>query len=226
MTTADIQSPAQAERATTQTLVCFAVREEAAPVAKHVLGRSNVSIVITGIGPRNARRELEGALSRFRPARVFTCGFAGALDPDLKIGTVVFDVENDPGLATRLQVAGARAVRFYCATRVAVTASEKQRLRAATEADAVEMESGVIRSLCRERRIPAATIRVISDAAADDLPLDFNALLDAKDRLSLWKVARALLSSPQSIPSLLRLQRNTRLAAENLARMLAVVIPK
>jgi nucleoside phosphorylase len=207
-----------------RTLICFAVKQEAGPFAKRALGRPELSVLVTGMGPRNARHQFENALKSARPNRVLTCGFAGALDSRLALGTVVFDAEDDASLAAPLATAGAQPVRFCCAPRVATTKGEKQRLRLETGADAVEMESGVIRSLCRERRIPAATIRVISDTAAEDLPLDFNALLSADDRLSAARLFRALLLSPEKLPSLLRLQRQTRLAADNLARVLSVIL--
>jgi hypothetical protein len=40
------------------TLICFALKEEAAPFRKIAVGKSGISILITGSGRRNAERFL------------------------------------------------------------------------------------------------------------------------------------------------------------------------
>jgi hypothetical protein len=89
-----------------------------------------------------------------------------------------------------------------------------------TGADAVEMESSVIRTICREFKIPSATVRVISDDARQDLPLDFNALMTADDRINYLKLAWAVLSQPSRIPNLIQFQRQTLDAARRLGAVL------
>ncbi len=116
--------------------------------------------------------------------------------------------------------AGAVPGKFYCSVRVAVTAAEKALLWRSTGADAVEMESSVIRSLCRDRGIPGATLRVVSDAANEDLPLDFNALMTSDQKLSIPRLLGKLAMSPRAIPRVMDLQRNTRAAARRLAEVL------
>lgn len=203
-------------------LICFAVKEEAAPFKKWrpAPTADGHEILVTGMGRRNTERAVSQRLSTAPPSLVLTCGFAGALNPALKIGEVVFDADAAAGISDLLQQSGATAAKFHCAPRVATTVAEKTALRQSTGADVVEMESGVIREICRQKKIPSATIRVISDTAHDALPLDFNALMTADDTLSFPKLALALMKSPGKIPQLMQLQKHTQLAAAELALVL------
>jgi nucleoside phosphorylase len=99
-------------------------------------------------------------------------------------------------------------------------AQEKRGLRQASGADAVEMESAHIRGICREAGIPSATVRVILDRADEDLPMDFNQLMNADYSLSFTKLALLLIRSPGKIKQLLALQKQSRDAAERLAVVL------
>lgn len=204
-------------------LVCFALREEARPFEKLAGCRPHLRMLITGMGPGNAGRAVAAALAAVRPALVLSCGFAGGLDPALARGDVVFAA--DPGFVwrDRLLAAGAKPVKFHCAERIAATAAEKRQLRESTGADAVEMESAAIVAECRQRGVPCATVRVISDAAGEDLPLDFNRFLGPNHRLALPRLLGAVLGQPGLLRVLLELHRTTREAAQRLARVLAAV---
>jgi nucleoside phosphorylase len=223
-------------------LVCFALKEEAAPFRKMAAAKSDISMLITGIGRRNAEKSLREFLSVNSPKLVLTCGFAGGLHPDLKLGEVVFELTDRRGefhepqtekkigdsrsssLREKLLAAGAKPAKYFCADRIATTVAEKKKLRAETGADAVEMESEAIHAICRERGIPCATVRVISDTANEDLPLDFNVLAKQDKSLDFGKLAWAIAKSPGKIGALLKLQKQTRLAAEQLAVILWEII--
>jgi adenosylhomocysteine nucleosidase len=204
-------------------LVCFALKEEAGPFRKIAAGKSGVTILITGIGRNNSRRSLVNQLAQSTPGLVLTCGFAGGLDPALKIGDVIFEPADSPR-AEALTRAGARPGIFFCANRIASTAVEKKKLRDDTHADAVEMESAEIHAVCHERGIPCVTVRVISDTAHDDMPLDFNQLSKPDMSLDFGKLAWAVAKSPGKIGALLKLQKETTFAAEKLAQALTAII--
>jgi len=252
------------------TLICFALKEEAAPFRKIVAGKSDVAVLLTGIGRQNAEKSVreflgsapapgaavdasstaranDGASFATRegacaPQLVLTCGFAGGLNPDLKLGDVVFETADRRGelyespsksevrdsqrssLRQKLTAAGAKPVKFFCANRIATTVAEKKKLRDETGADVVEMESAVIHTVCVERGIPCATVRVISDTANEDLPLDFNALARPDKSLDYGKLFLAVAKSPGKIGALVKLQKQARFAAERLAEVLAKIV--
>jgi len=205
------------------TLVCFALKEEAAPFQKLVARRNDVFVLITGIGRANSERAVREFLLIGKPRRVCTCGFAGGLDPKLQTGDVIFATP-DAALAKALAESDARPANFTCTDRIATTAFEKQLLRVNTQADAVEMESEAIHAICRAQEIPCATVRVISDTAHEDLPLDFNQLSNPDQSLNFGKLVLAIAKSPGKIPALLRLGRNTKHAAAQLAGTLHRVL--
>jgi adenosylhomocysteine nucleosidase len=242
------------------TLICFALKEEAAPFRKIAAGKTGITILLTGIGRQNAEKSLREFLNSrrsrgnetqikekletphvvpYEPDLVLTCGFAGGLNPELKLGEIVFEISRSRGDETQIKekletlhvvsyetlvAAGAKPAKIFCADRIATTVAEKKKLRAETGADAVEMESAAIHAVCRERGIPCATVRVISDTANEDLPLDFNALSKPDKNLDYGKLFLAIAKSPGKIGALMQLQKKTRFAAEQLAEILAKII--
>ena len=146
------------------------------------IGGNAVRALVTGMGTAAAVEATRWALTS--PADIcISSGFVGALNEDLNVGTVLagrvvlraereLAVASDPQLLAVAQEAGAQQVeRFLTSEHLIADAAQKVALQA--EADAVEMESGIIRKICRTAGIPSATVRVISDAANEDLPLDF-----------------------------------------------------
>jgi len=210
------------------TLVCFAVKEEAAPFRARLKSQADIAadvrVLVTGMGRRNAANGVRAALHERLPSFVFTCGFAGALSPSFPVGQVVYDVGFGSEVHGLLKSAGAQPSRFHCADKVASTAAAKRALRESTGADVVEMESATIQSVCREFGVSCATVRVVSDGADEALPLDFNEFLTRDDRINFPKMIWKVLRSPGCIPRLLSFQRQTQRAAASLALVLDDVI--
>jgi adenosylhomocysteine nucleosidase len=234
-------------------LIFFALKEEAAPFRKIAAGKSDISILLTGIGRGNAGKSVRAFLGSSpasdaavdalltakandaaafatregarAPQLVLTCGFAGGLNPDLKLGDVIFEIGNQKSeIGNQLAATGAKPAKFFCADSIATTAAEKKQLREQTGADAVEMESAAIHAVCAEHGIPCATVRVISDTASEDLPLDFNALTKPDKNLDFGKLAWAIAKSPGKVGALMELQKKIRFAAGRLAEVLFEII--
>jgi adenosylhomocysteine nucleosidase len=143
-------------------------------------------------------------------------GFCGALDPSLRIGDIV--VSGEGVESSRPFVRG----EILCSDRVAVTAAEKRALRQRTGAIAVEMESAAVAAKAREWGVPFRCIKVVSDTASEDMPLDFNRYRDSAGHFSRARIALGAMRRPfTAIPALLRLDRDCRKAAEVLGEFLA-----
>ena len=84
------------------------------------------------------------------------------------------------------------------------------------------MELAEVRKIAGEWGVPVRAIRVVSDTAAESLPLDFNRYRDAQGRFSRGRITLAALGRPwQAIPGLLRLNRNCNMAADKLGEFFA-----
>ena len=171
-------------------------------------------LIANGPGPRLVERALE---RKPDVDRILSVGFCGALDPALQIGDIVVSGEVPKGLGASFVQGDVVSV-----DRVAFTAREKCDLRAATGAAVVEMESAAVAQKAREWDVPFGCVRVVSDAAGDDLPLDFNRYRDADGRFDRTRIALAALGRPFTVlPGLIRLDRHCRRAAERLGEFLA-----
>jgi adenosylhomocysteine nucleosidase len=171
-------------------------------------------MVASGPGPRLVEKVLA---EKKNVDGIISTGFCGALDPALQVGNIV--VWGDAALA-----ADAPFVRgeIFSADRVAVTASEKRALRNRTGAVAVEMEAAAVKNKATAWGVPFMCIRVVSDTAADDMPLDFNRFRNADGNFSRTRIALAAMARPFSaMPGLMELDRNCRRASRALGDFLA-----
>jgi len=180
--------------------------------------RNRLFLIANGPGPRLVEQALDQKQDgKQNLDRILSIGFCGALDPALQIGDIVVSGEVPKGL-------GASFVRgdVVSVDRVAFTAREKSDLRAATGAAVVEMESAAVAQKAREWNVPFGCVRVVSDVAGEDLPLDFNRYRDRDGRFEQTRIALAALGRPFTVlPGLIRLDRHCRRAAERLGEFLA-----
>ena len=156
-------------------------------------------LVANGPGARLVNQALE---TKRNVDGMISVGFCGALDPALRVGDIVQD-------------------KVYTLDRVAITAAEKRELRAQTGAAAVEMECATVEAKARDWGVPFRCVKVVSDPAAEDLPLDFNKYRNAEGRFSRGRIAMAAVAQPWKIPALMRFDKTCRIAADKLGEFLA-----
>ena len=197
-------------------LVCFAVDNEAGPFRLLAKDFSHVQILVTGMGSENAQKSISLALNTIKPDLVITSGFAGGLDPELMPETNVYFAPTDFPLTRRFIKAGAQAATIASVPKVICFSNEKHALWKKTGIQVTDMESDAIHQVCQSFHVPCATLRVISDAANEDLPLDFNQVMDQNHQISIPRLFLALIKYPHSLPRLIRFHRRIQSAAKKL----------
>ena len=192
--------------------------------------QQRILVVETGVGVERTRCAVDWLLSGptlddgvLEPSILLFAGFAGALQHAVHIGEVilareVLDMAGRVWLASALvkSMPSARAGRLLTAAHFIGDPAEKLALGVKHSALAVDMESAAFAQRCSERSVPWACLRVISDDVSTPFTTEVAGLVEG-GRVALGRVLWLLLHKPWLLPKLLRLKRQTRLAARRLA---------
>jgi adenosylhomocysteine nucleosidase len=182
-------------------------------------------LAANGPGPKLAGEAVRTGLERVRPAMVLSTGLCGALDESLAVGDVFVATRVDAPEMDRefvcRTVDGAPRGALVSLDRVAVTSSEKARLRRDTGASAVEMEAAAVAGAAESAGAVFYCIRSVSDDARASFPLDFNRCRDAEGRFSIARIVAAAVRRPTAFPALLRLRSDAARASISLGDFLA-----
>jgi adenosylhomocysteine nucleosidase len=200
-----------------------------APRFGTAIGDTGLEVLLTGIGRVACEQALAKATDE-KPDLVISSGLAGALVDRLKPGDIITpakartlkndaNADADPELRGHAILQGASAIEnLITVLQVAHTASEKERL--AFFGEAVDMESAIIMSAFAAAGVPVVTIRGISDAADEDLPIDFDRCLTPQGTVKKMSLVNAIVWRPQNLPNLIRFGRQSNMAARKLATFL------
>ena len=192
------------------------------------IGKAELLVLHTGIGRAAASHRVEAVLQTHTPQFLISAGFAGGLDPELRVGDIVVAENHSTPelLPPRRSVAGSLGERVFfgsllTAEQPAESPEEKRRLRERSGAMAVDMETEAIATICAAASVPFLAARAISDAAVAALPLPFAISYDlARQRPRLAAVLGFLATRPQRIPALVSFLRDMRVARIELTRFL------
>lgn len=158
-------------------------------------------------------------------------GLAGALDPDLKPGTLLLpqSVIAPDGAVYACQpfgLAGAVTLPLAGSDELVASVKAKAALFAKTKAASVDMESHEVARAAQEANLPFLVLRAVSDAASEALP-EFLAAATAPDGSTrLLAILAGIAKSPGRLPSLFRLARASNLAFASLRQALTLLLVK
>jgi adenosylhomocysteine nucleosidase len=88
------------------------------------------------------------------------------------------------------------------------------------------MESFAILHAANKNHVSSAVVRVISDSFDRDMPSELETIVDAQGHVKISGVVRYVAKHPLMVPALVRLGRDSKSAAEALARYLESYIDK
>jgi adenosylhomocysteine nucleosidase len=192
-----------------------------------------VVVAESGTGRQRARRAAQALLDAHHPRWLLSCGFAGALQPQVRTGHIVIadrlfaldaspvqiDVHMPSDPARGWHVGGLVTV-----DQIVRKVSEKQALAAQTGALCVDMESHAVGEFCRDHAVRCLVIRAITDDTSRDLPPEVLSVFGATGAVRLGAVIGALWKRPASYQDLWHLRETALHAAERLADFLDGVI--
>jgi adenosylhomocysteine nucleosidase len=181
--------------------------------------QGEVVLVCGGIGAAAARRAAEAVITQFAPAMIYSAGFAGALDPRLRVGDVVRpQVVVDAGDGSRVALSGGEGI--LVSWDAIASPQQKVKLRDCYAGTAVDMEAAAVGRSAQLRGIRFAAVKVISDAVDFAFPA-MERFVDSEGRFSEVRFAGFVALRPWLWPQVARLAENSNRAARSLCACLA-----
>ena len=122
----------------------------------------DVVLVCGGIGAEPARRAAEAVIAIYAPSVVYSVGFAGALDPGVKVGTVVQPAQViNAGDGSRVNLSGGSGILVSLGS--VATPAQKAKLKESFGAQFVDMEAAAVARAAQARGVEFAAVKAISD---------------------------------------------------------------
>jgi adenosylhomocysteine nucleosidase len=126
-------------------------------------------LVCGGIGADAARRATDATFYFYHPALILSVGFAGALDPTLKVGNIFlprFVIDANDGSTVEMSSGTGTLLTFSSVARV----DQKAKYLKDYGAAAIDMEAAAVARAAQSQSIPFIAVKAISDEYNFDLP--------------------------------------------------------
>ena len=175
-------------------------------------------LVCGGMGAEPARRAAEAVIALYAPSVVYSVGYAGALDPQLKVGNLLRPARViNAADGSSVQIAGGKGVLVSYG--LVASAPQKAKVREAFGAEAVDMEAAAVARAAEARGIGFAALKVISDEFNFEFPA-MERFVDSEGRFLETRFAAFAALRPWLWPRVIRLARDSRHATRALCHEL------
>ncbi|MBI1335927.1 MAG: hypothetical protein GC164_03080 [Phycisphaera sp.] len=181
------------------------------------LGPDAVVALVTGIGGERAARILREYLAQHRVTLVVHIGFAGGLDPALRVGEtlVVGKVVHPTHGELHCDTHDLRSV-LLTVDEVVDSPQRKSELFHKHLAAAVDMEGFFVARQAHDAGVPYLGVRSVSDTSEQTMPAFLAHCVDAHGRPSAWRAFAGMVIRPWQLGNLLRIQRDCAVAVQTL----------
>jgi len=192
-----------------------------------------IAIVEAGLGFVRARKATQALIDGHSPGWLLSCGFSGALLPEMKTGNVVMASsivdQHDHELSLDLNAAsdpanGLYVGRILTSDAMIRTVEEKQQLAGKHAAIAVDMESLAVAQIAHDAKVRFMAVRVISDDMSADLPPEVLSVVGDTGVVRLGAAVGSIMNRPGSFKDMMHLRSNAQAAAKSLATFLDGVV--
>ena len=182
----------------------------------------NVVLVCGGIGAEPARRAAEAVIATYAPAKIYSVGFAGALDASLRVGDAVQPrqvIDAGDSSRTDLDQGEGALVSFGSVA----SPAQKASLQKSFAAQAVDMEAASVARAAEARGVEFAAVKVISDEFDFSFP-SMERFIDSNGQFLQVRFAGFVAVRPWLWLQVARLARNSNRASLALCDRLEKII--
>ena len=209
------------------------------PLRRTNVGESEVTVLLTGMGGQSAVQAMGLMMNMADHDHHFdiciSSGLAGALEEKLVPGDIIAprsvmaesryadarseQMKVDATLHEQAVKLGAICSDCLLTTDQVLVKAELKR-HCSSRAQSVDMESFEIVKEAIAWGAKGIVVRAISDAATEDLPINFNLTISSDRQISIPKVLVELAKNPLALAALIRFGKQSRKAAEGLVSFL------
>ena len=192
-----------------------------------------IAIVESGMGFARARRATQAMIEGHSPRWLLSCGFAGALQADIPVGSILVadSIVDQHGQSLQIDLhmpadpaRGLFIGRLLTADDIVRTVELKRKLAEQHAALAVDQESLAVAQVAREHKTRFLAVRVISDDLSCDLPPEILSIVGATGSVRFGAAIGALWKRPSAAKDMWRLREQAQSSAKRLATFLDGVV--